>query len=367
VAVVLFGLGSLGSLVIDVLKTGYPRIQIVGAVDHAPTKIGRRLGDLYPGLRDGADVIVAPSLGACLAGVGEPVDVVYHMTESVLDRVEGQMTEALTRGVNVISASEAMFHPALRFPAVAARLDATAKAAGVSIAGVGINPGYIFDAVPLLLARATSGIERISISRSIDVTGTGPGDIDHVGYGLWPADFHAKIGAGRIVGHMGMPESIACLAERLNMAIDRVEESWDTATAAFPVDSGAPELGILEPGRVIGITQSGTGLMDGRPVVTMRLAMFYEPERHGIAVADEIEIVGAHHIRASLRPAAVSLFGAANTIVNATHDIVEAPAGLVNVLDFSIAGARRGGFRYELDPDRASLPGSIPLRPRRFV
>jgi 4-hydroxy-tetrahydrodipicolinate reductase len=255
-----------------------------------------------------------------------------------------------------------MFYPALRHRDIAGRLDQAAKAASASITGAGINPGFSFDALPLMLGRVTSNVRAVRITRTIDVTGTGPGDIDHVGYGLWPDEFQAKIASGRIVGHMGMPESIASVAERFGMEIDAVDERWETTTASFPVDSGTSALGILEPGRVIGITQEGRGLRGTRTIVSMRLVMFYQPEHHGLSVADEIEIEGAHHIRASLKPAALSLFGAANAIVNATHDVIAAPPGLVEPLDFSIAGVRRGGFRYAVDDSRASRPGYLPLR-----
>lgn len=364
-SVVLLGLGALGSLVVDCLRAEHPLVRIVGAVDRDPLKAGKTLGALYPGLENGADVVVAPSFAAGLAGLQAVPDLVYHMTESELVHIEGQLVEALKSGANVISASEAMFHPALRHPAVARSLDAAAKAAGTSIAGVGINPGFSFDALPLMLGRVTSAVSRVHISRTIDVTGTGPGDIDHVGYGLWPHEFDEKIASGRIVGHMGMPESIAAIAERFGMTIDLIEESWETATADFPVDSGTEALGMLEPGRVIGITQEGTGRRGAEAVISMRLVMFYQPEKNGLTVADEIEIEGAHHVRASIAPAALSLVGAANAIVNATHDVIAAPPGLVNVLDFSMGGVRRGGFHYVVDETRASRPGRLFVR-RKF-
>jgi hypothetical protein len=360
--VILFGLGALGSLLVKCLATGYPLIRIVGAIDNAPGLPGKTLGALYPDLKDGTDVVVQPTLAACLASLKEPADLLYHLTESNLDRVEGQLTGALDAGLNVLSASEAMFHPALRFAPVAGRLDAAARAKQVSITGVGINPGFSFDTLPLLLSRVTSGVEAVRISRTIDVTGTGPGDIEHVGYGLWPDEFREKIAAGKIVGHMGMPESIAAIAERLGMEIDGVDEEWETTTAAFAVDSGTPMLGMLEPGRVIGISQEGRGKRGEQVVISMRLVMFYQPEKHGLEVADTIEIQGAHHVRASLKPAALSLFGAANAIVNATHDVIVAPPGLVSALDFAAAGVRRGGFRYVLDDARQTRPGFVALK-----
>jgi 4-hydroxy-tetrahydrodipicolinate reductase len=361
--VILFGLGALGGLVIDCLNTGYPLIRIVGAVDHGPNRAGRRLGDIYNGLEDASSVVISETLQQCLNGLDGPADLLYHMTESTPSHIEGQLVEALEAGLHVISASEAMFHPALRYQDFSARLDAAARANNVSITGVGINPGFSFDSFPLLLGRVTSGVKRITISRTIDVTGTGPGDIDHVGYGLWPDEFDEKIASGRIVGHMGMPESIAAIAERLNIDIDRVEERWMTTTADFPVDSGDATLGVLEPGRVIGISQEGMGVKGDETIISMSLVMFYQPELHGLEVADVIDIEGAHSIHASLKPAALSLFGAANAIVNATHDVLDAPPGLVNILDFSIAGVRRGGFRYEVDPNHPPRPGQVRLVP----
>lgn len=362
IPVVLFGLGALGSLVIRCLAQGYPLIRVVGAVDNDPAKAGRRLADLYPDFADAGDIVVSATLPECLARCPVPPELLYHLTESAPERIEGQLTEALEAGLDVLSASEAMFHPALRHRDFASRLDALARAKGVTISGTGINPGFSFDSVPLMLARATSGIRRVTITRAIDVTGTGPGDIDHVGYALWPKEFEEKIASGRIVGHMGMPESIAAIAERLGLEIDRVEERWDTAMADFPVDSGTPSLGMIEPGRVIGITQTGLGLRGSETVISMSLIMYYDPERFGIAVADTIDIEGAHHIRASLKPAALSLFGAANVIVNATADVRAAPPGLYDMLDAPLAGARRGGFRYELDPEANLRPGAVPLK-----
>ena len=184
VGVILFGVGALGSLILKCLATGYPLIRVVGAVDHAADKVGLRLSDLHPEFAAAGDVVVRDTLTACLADCRHEARVLYHLTESVPSRIESQLTEALSAGLNVVSASEAMFHPALRYGDFADRIDVAARAAGVSIMGVGINPGFSFDSVPLALARATSGVRRIAISRAIDVTGTGPGDIDHVGYGL---------------------------------------------------------------------------------------------------------------------------------------------------------------------------------------
>jgi 2,4-diaminopentanoate dehydrogenase len=356
--VVLWGLGALGTQVTKAFAAGVGDARIVGIVDHAPKLAGKRASDVDESAKAlGLDLTIAPTLEACLAGLGEPADVVYHMTESVLSAIEGQLVSAMDRGLDVISASEAMFYPNLRDPGFSARIDAAAKRNGVAIVGCGINPGFVFDALPLVLARVTTGVTSIRIKRCIDVYGTGAHDIDHVGYGLTPEDFRAKIATGRIVGHMGMPDSIALVAERLGLTIDRIEESWDIETAEHPVDSGTDALGILPPGRVIGITQHGSGFDGANERVRMDLAMYYRPEKFGLTESDDIVIEGSHRVHCALTPAAVSIQGAGLHIANTTHDVVRAPPGLANVMDFAMGGRPRGLFRYVTDPQRPPQPG----------
>ncbi|MFN8925365.1 MAG: hypothetical protein ACK5WM_07415, partial [Rhodospirillales bacterium] len=158
VRVILYGVGALGALLLDCLATGYPLIEVAGAVDVDPAKAGRRLGDVHPGTPAAArEIVVAPTLAACLAGLTEPAHLLFHMTESVLAHVEGQMTEALDAGLNVLSASEAMFHPALRYPDVAPPRVAAARRPRVALAGPGRHPGVRFDPRPQRRAPGAAG------------------------------------------------------------------------------------------------------------------------------------------------------------------------------------------------------------------
>ena len=77
-----------------------------------------------------------------------------------------------------------------------------------------------------------------------------------------------------------------------------------------------------------------------------------------VAEIDDIVIEGTHRVHASLTPAAVSIQGAGLMIMNAVHDVIAAPPGLRSVLDFSMGGRRRGGFRLVLDPARPPAPGT---------
>lgn len=354
--VILWGLGALGSRVVKAFGAGVDDLEIVGAVDHDRRLAGTTLAAAFPAAA-APEVPIHADLGSCLAGLSRPADVLYHMTESHVPTIQPQLEQAMTAGLNVISASEGMFHPGLRFNAVARALDACAIDSGVSVVGCGINPGFIFDSLVMVLGRVTTAVTGVTTSRVIDVTGTGLHDIDHVGFGLPPDEFEAKLATGRIVGHMSMPESIAAVGERFGLAVERIEESWQAHTSEQPIESGS-DLGTIEPGHVIGISQHGRGLIGDQAAVVMSLLMFYGPERFGHEQVDDIVIEGTHRVHATLTPAAVSIQGAGLMIMNATHDVIAAPPGLRNVLDFSIGGRRRGGFELVVDPARPPLPGT---------
>ena len=360
--VVLWGLGALGGRVVEALGAGSGDIEIVGAVDHDPRLAGKTLAAAFPGA-SAPEVPVHADLASCLAALRQSADVLYHMTESHVPTIRPQLEQAMAAGLDVISASEGMFHPGLRFPEVAGALDDCARRHGVSVVGCGINPGFVFDTLVLVLGRVTTAVTAVTASRVVDVTGTGPHDIDHVGFGLPPEEFRAKLATGRIVGHMSMPESIAAVGERFGLALDRIEETWQPHTSEEAVDSGS-DLGTIEPGHVVGIGQHGRGLIGDRAVIDMSLLMFYRPERFGHDEVDDIVIEGTHRVHATLTPAAVSIQGAGLMIANATHDVMAAPPGLCNVLDFSIGGRRRGGFALALDPARPPVPGTTWLVPR---
>lgn len=358
--IILFGVGAMGGRLLRVLEADYPGLRVVAAVDRDPAKAGRTVAEVT-GHRRFGDLTIVADLETALAGLPVRPDVLVHMTESKPPLIRDQLLAALNAGLNVVSAAESMFYPGLRYGAFAAELDGAARANGVSITGTGINPGFSYDVLPLVLARGTSAVESLTIHRCIDVTGTGPGDIEHVGYGLTPEEFNKRIADGRVVGHMGAPESLTRIADRLNLEIDEITEAWDLETAAFEVDSGDPMLGILPPGRVVGITQHARALSKGREVMRTSLAMYYQPERFGLVEEDRIEITGAMPVTMSIKPAMQSLFGAANILANAIVPLADAAPGLLSPLDLPTGGDERSLHRYRVDAARTPRPGYLPV------
>jgi hypothetical protein len=351
--VVIAGVGALGSLFVRAAAYDQ-RLRIVGAVDNDPAKAGRSLSEVA-GESGAPDVVVSASLSEALATATTRPSVFVHMTESRPDRIRPLLLEALGAGLNVLSAAESMFFPQLRYPEFASALNAEAQQVGVTVTGTGINPGFTFDQLVLDAAAATAGVTGLSLDRVVVVADTGPGDVEHVGFGLPEAEFRKRIAEGTIEGHMGLPESFAQLAARLGLPIDRITESWEPVTSDQVVPSA---IGDIPPGRVIGIVQGASAFQGEVEVMTARLAMYY---RDGIEPShDRIELRGLHDITMSMTPAAISILGAAIILANTTSLLPSAPAGLVSVLDLPTRAARTADtYAYEAD---ASRPGLVAIR-----
>jgi 4-hydroxy-tetrahydrodipicolinate reductase len=328
VPVLLFGAGALGSLFVRAAALD-PRIDIVAVVDTDRAKVGRSVA-AATGESGPEDVIVQATVDAALAAAARAPIVAVHMTESRPVNIVDDLVALMEAGLDVVSAAESMFRPGLRYPEIAAHLDAVACATGRTITGTGINPGYVFDQLVLDVAAATTGVTSLSVDRAVVVADTGPGDVEHVGFGTSEAEFRERIAAGTLEGHMGLPESFAELSERLGIPFDRIEESWEPVTSDVVVPSA---IGDIAPGHVVGIVQGGVAYDGDRAVMHARLAMYYS---EGIEESfDRIELTGLHDLTLTLTPAAVSILGAAIVLANTVLLLPDAPVGLVSVLDLN--------------------------------
>jgi hypothetical protein len=353
VPVVIAGVGALGRLFAQIAIDD-PRLDLVGAIDIDPAKAGRSVGEII-GNPAGMAIPVVAALDDLLARVPRRPTVFVHMTESRPDHIAGPIVAAAALGLNVLSAAESMFYPWLRYPARSAQMHAAGLEHGVTITGTGINPGFVFDQLVLDMAAATTGISHIALQRSVEVSETGPGDVEHVGFGLPEAEFRSRIANGSIEGHMGLPESFVVLAERLDLPIDHITESWEPIVSAQVTPSA---IGDIPPGHVVGIIQGAEAFLEGREVMTARLTMYFG-EGYDQPV-DDIVVDGNHQMHLRIEPASVSILGAANVLANTAATLPGAAPGLVSVLDLPTTRLRRSdpSVSYQITD---SVPGDMKL------
>lgn len=264
------GLGAIGREVARLLlqRSG---IHVVAACDIDPELVGAPLsaalgGDL------GHDVTVVERLADASAPHNGSDFVVTHTTSSSLQRCLPELLAAIEAGAHVVSSCEELSYPWLRAPDAAATIDQAARAAGVSVVGTGVNPGFAMDYLPVVLSGAARRVDSVRVHRVQDAGQRREPLQAKVGAGISAEEFERRA-IGGTIGHVGLTESAQAIAGALG---------WDggqdavTAETIVPVlaESAVPSaFGTIEPGRVTGIDQVAVVTVDDVERVRLRLTM----------------------------------------------------------------------------------------------
>jgi 4-hydroxy-tetrahydrodipicolinate reductase len=313
--VVLYGLGAIG-IGTGKLVLERENLSLVGAVDIDESKAGRDLYELME-LEGGSGVVVRKSLEEIISEEGKP-DVVLHAAGSYLQGIYPQLAEIVSAGINVISSAEELLYPHLRNPELADQLDALARSNGVTVLGTGVNPGFVMDALPLVLSGACQRVDRIEAVRVVDVSTRREALQKKVGAGLTISQFEQKVAEGTF-GHVGLSESLALVAAGMGWELDAIEETIGPAVA----QKAMPDMGI-EKGNVTGIKQVASGFKDDKELIRLDLEISAGAEDPH----DSVIIHGTPEMRVNIPGGTAGDFATAAALVNAIPQVVNAKPGL---------------------------------------
>jgi 4-hydroxy-tetrahydrodipicolinate reductase len=323
--VIAYGLGVMGAGVVKALqkKQGF---QVVGAVDVNPAFKDKDLGE----------VLGLPPLGVKVSADAAAVfksadaDVVVHATSSDLRAVEPQLAACAAAGLDVVSTCEELSYPWKRHPEVSKRLDAAAKAGGASLVGTGINPGYLMDALPLVLTAPCLRVDSVRVTRMMNSAKRRIPFQKKVGTGMTTAEFRSKIDAKEITGHVGLMESIHLIGEGLGWSLDRVEEAPPEAVIAER--ETASGMGPVPAGKVIGLKSVAHGWEGKERRVSLEFVAYA-----GVAEEyDEVEVAGEPNLRQRILGGVHGDTGTLAMVINAIPRIVPAAPGLRTLLDLPL-------------------------------
>lgn len=324
IRVIQYGLGPIGSAIAR-LAAERDNLELVGAVDIDPEKVGMEVGALI-----GLDHPLGFEVKARLAEAGAEADVVLHSTSSYFDLFLDQVLEILGAGFDIVSTSEEMSFPWTYNRKQAEQVDAAARAAGKTVLGTGVNPGFLMDSLPLFLTSIAQRVDHIDVTRVINASKRRGPFQAKIGSGLSPEEFRARMAEGRM-GHVGMPESTAMIFDTLGRTLARFENSVEPVVAEEPVKT---EFFEVPAGRVRGLHQTGRGYADRGEIVslTFRAALDEEPE------GDTITIAGRPELTVKLQGTNGDLATVAMA-VNAVRRVKAAVPGLVTMRDLPVVTA----------------------------
>ena len=323
IPIIHFGLGPIGQE-IGRAAANEPRVTSVGAVDIAPELQEFTLNQVCDA--DLPALPIVPSLAQVQAPAGA---VVLQATVSKLHQARDQLMAAIARGYHVVSTCEELVWPWEDHPQLARELDEAARKAGVTLLGVGVNPGMVMDTLPALVSRLVNAIERVHVARFVDVLERRVPLQEKNGLGKDPAWVQAQLDQGAM-GHVGLKDSVWMLAAGLGWELDAVAVESRALVAQEGFESG---LGWVAAGQCKGVRQEAQGLIAGDPRITMELVM-----EAGVAggTRDELFITGDQTLHMRL----TGIHGdkaTAAIVINQALRIPAMPPGLQTMLTAPLA------------------------------
>ncbi|RAY17302.1 dihydrodipicolinate reductase [Actinomadura craniellae] len=240
----------------------HPNLTLAGVYVHSPDKAGKDAGELCGYARTG--VVATRNIDEILA-LG--ADCVLYMPAACdFDEV----CRLLESGANVVTTRGEFHRPDSMDPEIRKRVEAACERGGTSVHSTGSSPGFITEAVPLVLTSIQRRLDRLTISEFADLSRRdSPGLLfDIMGFGKPPAELdERRLAHGRI----SFGPSLRLLADALSMPLDAVEASGEVATARETTRIAA---GTLEAGTVAAQRMTVSGLRNGRAVLRFR-ALWY--------------------------------------------------------------------------------------------
>ncbi len=237
----------------------HPTLDLVGLYVYSESKAGQDAGELC-GVGP-VGVIATSDIEEILA---QKADCVLYMA----DRVDlDVLCRILESGANVVATRSELHRAASMEEGMRTRIEAACQAGGTSLHSTGSSPGFITEALPLVLASLQRRLDRLTIEEFADMSSRNSPEMifDLMGFGRDPSTFDA----GGVSRHGGMTfaASLGVLADAISMPLDDVVTAGEVAVAREGVDVAA---GRVEAGTVAAQRMEVTGMHNGRPLVTFR-------------------------------------------------------------------------------------------------
>jgi len=312
------GTRSLGGVV------DHPGMTLVGVYVFSPDKAGLDAGELC-----GLD----PTGVAATRDVDEILDlgadcVLYMPRQCDVDVV----CRLLASGANIVTTRGEFHHPA--------GMEAETRRGGTSIHSTGSSPGFITEAVPLVLTSIQRKLERLVIEEFADLSRRDSPDLlfDLMGFGGDPDSFGESRWSH---GVQSFGPSLRSLAEALSLPLDEVVGTGELAVASRTTEIAA---GTLEAGTVAAQRMRVMGMRNGRELLGFAATWYCTTDLDPVwdlrATGWRIAVVGDAPLDVELRFAVpLEEMGAwtpgytANRAVNAVPVVCAAPPGIRTTVD----------------------------------
>jgi 2,4-diaminopentanoate dehydrogenase len=305
----------------------HPDLVLVGLYVHSESKVGQDAGDLC-GLAP-TGVLATDDVDAILDL--QPDCVLYMPRAADVD----VLCRLLASGANVVSTCGGFHHPPSVEPELRARIEAACARGDSSIHCTGSSPGFITEAVPLVLSSIQRRVDRITIDEFADLSQReSPGLLfDVMGFGRPVGELDPR----RLShGKESFGPSLRVVADALSTPLDSVTAGGEIAVTPTTVEIAA---GRLEAGTIAAQRMTVSGMRHGRELLRFRATWFctteLDPAWELLATGWRVSVEGDAPLELDVRMpipleqmAATTPGYTANRAVNAVPFVCAAAAGI---------------------------------------
>jgi hypothetical protein len=329
--VVQWATGTIGARALRAIIE-HPHMTLAGVYVHSQDKAGRDAGDLCGTGSTGV---------ATTASIDDIVelrpDCVLYMPSSLnID----ELCRLLSAGINVVTTCGAFHHPASMDAEVRARVQTACELGGASVHSTGSSPGFITEAIPLVLTSIQRQLTALAIDEYADLSQRNSPELlfDLMGFGR-PAGPFEQFRADYLCSSFG--PSLRLVADAIGLPLDSVEASGELAMASHHTTIAA---GTLPAGSVAAQRITISAIRAGSPLIQFRATWYcstdLDPEWEVRETGWHVSVDGDAPLEVTLRMpipldrmAAVSPAYTANRAVNAVPYVCAAAPGIHSTMD----------------------------------
>lgn len=240
----------------------HPHLEVVGAWVHSADKVGRDAGEL-----------------AGLAPIG--VKATNRMDEILALRPDcvlymphvcnyDDICELLEAGINIVTTRMELQNPAALDATVHRRVEAACQRGNSSIHATGSSPGFITEALPLVLTSIQRRLDRFTVTEFADCSSRNSPEMifEMMGFGQPPGAVNqAQLDHAR----MCFAPSLQLMASALGLPIDRFEVIGQQGIAQCDLQIAA---GTIPKGTVAATRTTVSGIHQGRALLNFTTLWF---------------------------------------------------------------------------------------------
>jgi 2,4-diaminopentanoate dehydrogenase len=227
--VVQWATGNIGSRSLRAVIE-HPQMSLVGLHVHSPEKEGRDAGE-FCGLaptgvlatRDIADIVEL-----------KPDCVLYMQQGTDIDDI----CALLASGANVVATCGDFYHPGSMDATIRARVEDACRRGGTSIHSTGISPGFISEAMPIVLTSIQRRLDRLRIDEFADLSSRNSPEMlfELMGFSKDPSAFDPQRWSH---GAASFGPSLRLIGDAIGLPLDSVESSGEVAVASRDLEIAA--------------------------------------------------------------------------------------------------------------------------------